>query len=125
MDGKIRKLPDSELEIMQAVWACREPVVRTDIEEYLRDRYPIAQTTLLTLLTRLTEKGFLEVKQAGRVRQYFPLVSRQSYLAQQGNRFFHKLCGGSISAFANALCDSGLTKEELAELRRLLEREEL
>lgn len=121
----VRKLPDSELEVMQAVWACREPVLRVDIEEYLRDRYPIAQTTLLTLLTRLTEKGFLEVKQVGRVRQYFPLVSRQSYLAQQGNRFFHKLCGGNLSAFANALCASGLTKEELAELRRLLEREEL
>lgn len=121
----VRKLPDSELEVMQAVWACDVPVVRGDIEAYLQERYPIAQTTLLTLLSRLAEKGFLQVRQEGRQRQYVPLVTRQEYLAQQGNRFFHKLCGGNISAFANALCDSGLTKEELAQLRQLLEREEL
>ena len=47
------------------------------------------------------------------------------YLAGQGNRFFRKLCGGNVSAFANALCDSGLTKEELAQLRQLLERDAL
>lgn len=118
----IRKLPDSELEVMQAIWACEPPVSRGDIEAYLKDRYPIAQTTLLTLITRLAEKGFLEIQVEGRVRYYSPLVTRQSYLAEQGNRFFHKLCGGNLSAFASALCDSGLTKEELAELRQLLER---
>jgi hypothetical protein len=30
-----------------------------------------------------------------------------------------------MSAFAAALCDSGLSKEDIAELRRLLERNEL
>ena len=36
-----------------------------------------------------------------------------------------KLCGGNISVFAEALCSSGLTAEEIEELRRLLERGEL
>ena len=31
----------------------------------------------------------------------------------------------SLPAFAAALCDSGLSRQELAELRRLLERDEL
>ena len=31
----------------------------------------------------------------------------------------------NLSVFANALCDSGLTREELAELRALLEEEKL
>lgn len=121
----IRKLPDSELEVMQAVWACAPPVSRADIETVLRETYPIAQTTLLTLLTRLTEKGFLAVDKAGRGKSYSPLISRQEYLAEQGSRFFQKLCGGNLSTFAAALCDSGLTKEELAELRDLLERDAL
>ena len=124
MDNK-RRLPDSELEVMQAIWDCEAPVTRPDIEEKLRNTYPIAQTTLLTLLTRLGEKGFIRTEQQGRQRQYVPLVSRQDYLAGQSSRFFRKLCGGSVSAFANALCDGVLTKEEIAELRQLLERDEV
>jgi len=120
----IRRLPDSELEVMQAVWACTAPVSRSDIEAQLQS-HPMALTTLLTLLTRLTEKGFLIAEKAGRSKQYTPTISRQDYLAAQSRRFLDKLCGGSLSAFANALCDSGLTKEELAQLRDLLERDAL
>ena len=125
MNDTIRRLPDSELEVMQAVWSCEPPVSRADIEACLAETYPVAQTTLLTLLTRLTEKGFLSARKEGQKKLFVPLVTRQAYLAAQGNRFFNKLCGGSLSTFAAALCDSGLSKEDLAELRALLERGEL
>lgn len=121
----IRKLPDSELEVMQAIWACTPPVARTDIDEILKDTHPMALTTLLTLLTRLAEKGFIKIEKVSRSARYYPLVSKQEYLAEQSKRFLNKLCGGSLSTFATALCDSGLTREELAELRDLLERNEL
>ncbi|MCI7814212.1 MAG: BlaI/MecI/CopY family transcriptional regulator [Lachnospiraceae bacterium] len=125
MKKAIRKLPDAELEVMQAIWACTPPVSRADIDQILKDTHPMALTTLLTMLTRLSEKGFLKIEKAGRSSRYFPLVTRQEYLAQQSKRFLDKLCGGSLSTFATALCDSGLTKEEIAELRALLERGEL
>ena len=121
----IRRLPDSELEVMQVIWDCTPPVSRSAIEAKLQDTHPMALTTLLTLLTRLSEKGFLIAEKAGRSKCYTPTVSRQDYLAAQSRRFLDKLCGGSLSAFANALCGSGLTKEELAELRDLLERDAL
>ena len=121
----IRRLPDAELEVMQAIWSCEEPVSRADIDGILKDTHPMAPTTLLTLLTRLSEKGFVRIEKEGRSSRYYPLVSKQEYLAQQSNRFLQKLCGGSLSVFASALCDSGLTKEEIAELRSLLDKEEL
>ena len=121
MKKTIRRLPDSELAVMQAVWQCTPPVSRTDLEEMLHSQYPMAQTTLLTLLTRLAEKGFLAVEKQGRSNVYMPLISRDAYLADQSRRFVDQLCGGSISLFASALCDSGLSKEELEELSRLLE----
>ena len=121
MKKAIRRLPDSELAVMQAVWQCTPPVSRTDLEEMLHSQYPMAQTTLLTLLTRLAEKGFLAVEKQGRSNVYMPLISRDAYLAAQSRRFVDQLCGGSISLFASALCDSGLSKEELEELSRLLE----
>ena len=125
MESAIRRLPDAELEVMQAIWACEPPVARTDIDEILKDTHPMAQTTLLTVLTRLSEKGFIRIQKEGRSARYIPLIAREDYLAQQSRRFVQKVCGGSMPAFAAALCGSGLTKEELALLRELLERDAL
>ena len=122
MRDTMKRLPDSELEVMQAVWACSPPASRADIKAQLAASYPIAQTTLLTLLTRLTDKGFLKAELDGQRKLFSPLISQQEYLAAQSNRFVKKLCGGNLSTFAAALCDSGLTKEELAALREMLER---
>lgn len=123
MNANIKRLPDSELEVMQAIWSLEAPVARVDIEEVLKNSYPIAMTTLLTLLTRLSEKGFIKIEKVSRSARYYPLVSQQEYLAQQSKNFLQRLCGGSVSTFATALCDSGISKEDLAELRELLDKE--
>ena len=125
MKDSIRRLPDGELEVMQALWACEVPASRADIESVLHESHPMAVTSLLTMLTRLAEKGFLRIQKQGRKSYYTPCISREEYLASQSRRFFKKLCGGNLSTFASALCDSGLSREELQELRSLLEREEL
>ncbi len=124
MDKTIRRLPDAELEVMQAIWASTPPVARTDIEKTLYQTHPMAMTTLLTLLTRLAEKGFITIEKNGRRSYYTPCVSQKDYLAAQSKTFFEKLCGGNLSIFANALCGSGLSKDEIAGLRTLLERSE-
>ena len=121
MKSETRRLPDAELEVMQAVWACTPPVRRAEIEEILKNSHPMAQTTLLTLLTRLSERGFLKIEKVGRSATYVPLVTKEEFLAEQSRRFLDKLCGGSLSTFAAALCSSGLTKEEIAELRALMD----
>lgn len=121
MNLLIRRLPDAELEVMQAIWACTPPVGRAEMDGILQDSHPMALTTLLTVLTRLSEKGFIRIEKVGRSSRYIPLVTREEYLAAQSRRFFDKLCGGSLSTFATALSNSGLTKEEISELRDLLD----
>ena len=125
MNDRIRRLPDAEQEVMQAIWVCQSPVARADIEQILFQEHPMALTTLLTLLTRLSEKGFITIEKNGRRSYYTPRISQDAYLASQGKNFFEKLCGRNVSTFAAALCDSGLSKEELVELRLLLERDTL
>lgn len=120
MSHTIRRLPDTELEVMQALWASDTPVPRAQLEERLAQTHPMATTTLLTLLSRLSEKGFVRVDKEGRKSLYAPQVTREDYLAAQSRSFIQKLCGGSLSTFASALCDSGLSKEELEQLRELL-----
>ena len=125
MAVSIRRLPDAELEIMQAAWDCAPPVSRADIETVINETHPMAPTTILTLLLRLTERGFLIVEKSGKSNYYTPVVSRADYLAAQSKSFLDKLCGGDMRVFATALCDSGLSREELEQLRQLLERGEL
>ena len=125
MKRQIRRLPDSELEVMQIIWQKEPPVSRADIEETLKDSRVLASTTILTLLTRLCEKGFLQMEKQGRANLYLPIISRREYLASESRTMLDKLFGGSIQTFANALCDSGISKEELQELRKLLENKEL
>ena len=125
MKKDINRIPDSELNVMQALWACGEPAGRAQIEEKMQERNdrkePLAQTTLLTLLSRLEQKGFIKTEKQGRSSVYTPLVTRESYQKAQSRSFVDKLFGGSMSAFANALSEGGLTEEELKELRTLLE----
>ena len=124
MNNTIKKLPDAELEVMQAIWACKEPVLRSDIDDILKDTHPMAPTTLLTLLSRLAEKGFIHIEKTARFARYYPLVKQEDYLANESHLFINRLFKGNLSIFANALCDSGLTKEEIAELRAMLGRDD-
>ncbi len=121
MFDRKNRLPDAELEVMQVLWRCEAPVARSTVEAEMAKLRPIAQTTLLTLLTRLAEKGFVQIEKQGRSSVYTPLVSQADYQARQSKRFVDQLFGGSMSAFASALTASGLSKEDLAELRKMLE----
>ena len=119
------KLPDAELDVMLALWDMKTPALRADIGKKLENTHPMAQTTLLTLLSRLSDKGFLNIIKNGRSSLYEPLATKEEYLGEEGKSFFKRLCKGKISDLATALCSSGLTKEDFDELKRLLEDNEL
>lgn len=125
VNQKLKCLPESELEIMQIIWKETAPVSRHTIEDALPKGHSLAPTTILTLLTRLCEKGFLSLEKKGRSNLYRPLVSEREYMAAESRSFLNRMFGGSVAGFAMALCDSGIEKEELEELRALLEKEEL
>ena len=57
----------------------------------------------------------------GRSNLYEPLITEKEYLAAESRSFLDRVFHGSVASFATALCDSGVTKEELEELRRFLE----
>ena len=119
------RLPDSELEIMQLIWRLPLPVSRGDIERAMGEEKRLAPTTILTLLTRLCDRGFLRQEKAGRGNVYTPLVSQREYLANESRGMLNRLFGGSVASFAASLCDSGVSREEIEELRELLERGKL
>ena len=122
MNKKKRRLPDGELMIMQIVWDKEPPDARSASENELTGEKQLAPSTIITFLNRLCEKGFLSLERNGRTNYYTPLISRRAYLAQESRNILDRLYGGSLASFATALCDSGISREELEALRELLER---
>lgn len=62
--SKIKRLPDAELEIMNALWDADTPLTAAELEMALLGP-PRARTTLLTLLARLEERAASPVKSRG------------------------------------------------------------
>ena len=120
----MKRLPDAELEVMKALWAAGDDVPRSALDAGLAP-FGWAPNTVNTYLSRLADKGFVQIEKTGRSAEYRPLVAKEDYLARQGRKFYDKLCGGSVSAFAAALSASGLTAGELAQLRELLREDAL
>ena len=120
---QISRLPDAELEVMQALWAVPEYPARTsDLMEHLRGKH-WRLPTLLKLLSRLEERGFVRGEKEGRSNGYTPLVNRPDYLAAESRSFLERVHGGSLSSLMAALYpEKELSREDIAELERILEK---
>ena len=55
----IKRLPDAELEVMQAVWSLEPPVTAAAVQQ--RVSHAWKATSGLTFLSRLCDQGFLRV----------------------------------------------------------------
>lgn len=70
-------------EVMEVLWAATEPVtVRTVLDRVNQGRRdPLAYTTVMTVLTRLTERGAARRSAVGRGYVYEPAVADAAELA--------------------------------------------
>lgn len=78
-------------------------------------------STLLTLLSRLIDRGFLSSEKRGRERIYYPEVDRQEYMEFETRNFLQKLHRNSVMSFVTTLYDNhDLTQEDISELEQWL-----
>ena len=68
MNDRIRRLPDVEQEVMQAIWACAAPVARTDIEVIL-----------------LRDQGSIVASSAGLIDGYKSFLRKTGKESEQGS----------------------------------------
>lgn len=115
-----KNLPDSELDIMLAVWGSQGAATAPAILEALEK--PLTASALHSYLKRLEEKGFLRCEKEGRVNRYTALISEEEYRRHAGGAVLEKLYEGSLKTFAAALWDGGkLSEADLDELRAYLD----
>lgn len=103
MRKEYQRLPDSELDIMLALWQGDSYMSRLEIEKIVNEKKSLAPTTILSLLTRLENKGFVAVKKQGKMNLYKPLVSREEYQQNESRSVLEKLYGNSLKNFVAAL----------------------
>ena len=115
-----KKLSDAELDVMLAVWKNDPPVLRGDLEEQLKS-HNWADTTVLTLLAKLVEKGYLSLERQGRRNLYRPLVSEADYRRWANRSFLGRLYQSSLSRMVASLVESrDLTDNDLEELEEFI-----
>ena len=119
---KISRLPDAELQAMQAIWNNETPISTTQVKEYLEKSKPWNVSALQTLLNRLIDRGFLSSEKQGKNRYYVPLISEDAYLAYENKSFLKKLNGSSVTRLIASLYNSSaISDEDLEELKAFIE----
>ena len=111
----------AEMEIMRIIWDLDRRVTTKE----LCDRLPGRKlTTISTLAGRLIDKGVLRSEKKGRshVHEYEAIMTEAEYQQMQTKEFVDTIYRGSAANLMSALFrDKGLSKDEIARLRNILE----
>ena len=116
----MKRLPESELEIMMIIWEYNRPVNRMEIEERLKK--DVAAPTILSFLNRLEAKGFVSVEKIGKINWYTSLVKEEEYLQKESRNILRRMYQNSLKNFVTALYDEeGLSSQDLEDLKAFIE----
>lgn len=118
----LKKLPDSEVELMKIIWANPSPISTNQIMAQLEAGRDWKPQTVLTLLTRLIERGYLRSQRQGKERIYYPLVKREEYVAFESGSFMERFHHNSFVSLMNTLyAGNRITEQDLDELKKWLD----
>lgn len=128
MNNTPKKLGDAELEIMQVIWNSDSPVTSNYILKALQGSRKWQLSTLMTSLTRLSDKGFVNCDRSTGTNLYTSIISEDDYKAKASRHFLEKLYNNSIQSMVATLYNSKAIKpsdvEELREFLNQLEDEQ-
>lgn len=117
-------LTEAELRIMEVLWA-HGPGTVQQVLDWLPARPALAYNSVLTTIRILERKGYVEHVKDGRAHVYKALLERKdatrSEIRHLMSRFFRD---SHEELVLNILEDRGLDNEELAQLKKILQRSE-
>lgn len=118
-------ISDTELEVLKVLWTDGPATVRDVEAAFKRRRRHLAYNTVLTLLSRLKEKGYVTADRRETAHVFRSVVTRDDLLRHDLSRLAERLCDGTASPLVYALVKNQqghrLASDEIAELRRLLD----
>lgn len=105
-----------ESAVLEVLWGASEPVpVRYVLERLNRDREPeLAYTTVMTVLSRLAERGVVVRAKAGRGYVYRPVAGDAAGIAAR--RLLDAYGEAAVAAFVEAVGEDEQLRERLRKL---------
>ncbi len=120
MDNAIKRLGDAEFEIMQIIWSSKQPVPSNYVMAHLTGR-AWALSTLMTVLARLADKGFITCDRSTRTNYYSAALPEQEYKEYESRLFLEKVHQNSLRNLVASLYDGRtIDADDIKELRRYL-----
>lgn len=114
------KLSKSEEELMNILWKEEKAFMKDLLESYPEPKP--ANTTIATMLKRMTDKGFVGYKLFGKSREYYPLVEKSAYFSKHVNGLIKNFFNDSSAQFASFFTkETNLSQKELKELKKIID----
>lgn len=108
-----------EQAVMDCVWDKKKSSVR-DVYSCLKSERKIAYTTVMTVMSRLAEKGYLTREMDGNTYLYTPKIARKKTLKKTVSMLvdylFDNFGEEAIASFVDELDKKGLAEEKKKEL---------
>lgn len=118
-----RPISGAELEVLKVLWKDGPSTVHDVQARLSRRKAKRAYTTVLTLLSRLREKGFVASEKNGVALEFRAIVSREQLLRRRLSELADQICDGTTGPLVQALVDGRqFSPEEIAAFRELIER---
>lgn len=116
------KLGRVQLLIMQVLWDRGRATAR-EITDAINNTEPIAHSTVQTLLRGLEDKESVSHEAEGRTFVFFPLVEEHKFKQSVTRDLVERVFGGNAgSLVAHLLKNEKVSREEIAEIRKLINR---
>jgi BlaI family penicillinase repressor len=114
-------LTPQELSIMKVVWRLEKATVR-EVYETLREKRPVAYTTVMTMMRILEDKGYLKKTTADRAHLYRPTKPRHLVVGAMVRDFVDRVFDGASDALLVHLAkDNRLSDKQRQIVKRLIE----
>jgi predicted transcriptional regulator len=113
---------DAELQVLKVLWAGGPATVRDVAAALKRQRRRLAYNTVLTLLSRLRDKGYVAADRRDTAHLFRPVVTREELLGSSLAALADRVCDGTASPLVHALVRGRrFTAAEIAQFRELLD----
>lgn len=115
------RISEAEAVVMEVLWG-QDPLSADEVIARLPGGNDWAEATVKTLLNRLLNKAAISATKEGRRFLYTPLVQRDAWLLEESSSLIERLFDGRVAPLvAHFSQHQRLSREDVAELRKLLE----
>lgn len=124
METTEKNLTPTEWHLMECLWE-HAPRTGREAAEYMSRVQGWSRSTTLTLLRRMSAKGFIDCREEGGVNVYSPLIDRADAAVRETDSFLSRVYRGSVSTLLSAVTrQQKLSRQELDELYDIIRQAE-